>query len=78
MNGPVQMYRLKPIVVHDIKIDLPDCMYKLKPIDSETSNIKEERLDEHVWSPNSKVDICEQVKQFLKVPICLFFSLTFH
>lgn len=65
MNGPVQMYRAKPIVRRDIAVNLPDCMYKVKSIHASRHNKTAEQCD-HV-SPKRNLDISQQVKQFLKV-----------
>lgn len=65
MNGPVQMYRAKPIVRRDIAVKLPDCMYKVKSIHASRNNKAAEQSD-HV-SPKTISDISQQVKQFLKV-----------
>lgn len=65
MNGPLKMYQTKQIVQHDFKVQLPNCMYKLKNIHGRNGTV-EQRTD-HVSSAPKKVDIFDQVKQFLKV-----------
>lgn len=60
MNGPVRMYRTKPIIRHDSPVELPKCMYRMRSV--------------HVVAtpPPPKPDITEQVKQFLKVSLFSF------
>lgn len=60
------MYRLKQIVRHDLPVQLPTCMYKLKNIHSGRNGMIDDSAD-HVSPPNKKLDIIDQVKQFLKV-----------
>lgn len=67
MNGPVQMYRTKQIISHDMPVELPKCMYQMRSIHSSA----ERGADQQERPP--KVDITEQVKQFLKVSL---FSLS--
>lgn len=66
MNGPVRMYRQKPIVRRDISVTLPECMYKLQNIHAARNNTVVQQY-EHVPPSDKKLDIIEQVKQFLKV-----------
>lgn len=66
MNGPVKMYRMKQIVHHDVPIKLPTCMYKMKNIYPERNTTADGPRD-HVTPPNKKLDLIDQVKQFLKV-----------
>lgn len=70
MNGPIKMYRTKQVVRHDIPVKLPTCMYKLKNIHSALSaglNGMVDGSSDHVSPPNKKLNIIDQVKQFLKV-----------
>lgn len=60
------MYRTRQIVRHDIQVKLPTCMYKLKNIQSGRKAMVDSSSD-HVSPPNKKLDIIDQVKQFLKV-----------
>ncbi|KRT79744.1 hypothetical protein AMK59_7848, partial [Oryctes borbonicus] len=32
MDGPLKMYLVKPVVRHDLPVELPNCMYKMKNI----------------------------------------------
>lgn len=66
MNGPIKMYRMKQIVQHDVPIKLPTCMYKMKQIYSGRNETIDGSRD-YVAPPNKKLDIIDQVKQFLKV-----------
>lgn len=43
------MYSLKPILV-DQNIDLPPCMYKLKPVNNENSENMQESINNSVSS----------------------------
>lgn len=65
MNGPTKMYHMKPVIVHDFTVDLPKCMYRIKNIHSQRNNA--DGTEDHVSLPNKKLDIFDQVKQFLKV-----------
>lgn len=71
MNGPIKMYRTRQIVNHDFVVELPKCMYTLKNIHSIKNGMVDDSAD-HVSLQNKKLDIFEQVKQFLKV---LFISI---
>ncbi|XP_044271083.1 probable aminoacyl tRNA synthase complex-interacting multifunctional protein 2 isoform X2 [Tribolium madens] len=64
MNGPLKMYRTKQVVRHDITVQLPDCMYKLKNIHAARNGMVEQRTD-HISSAPKKVDICDQNNQNL-------------
>lgn len=64
MNGPVKMYRTRQIVQNDLKVSLPNCMYKLKNIHATSDETGP--LGDHVSPTKKSVDISEQVKQFLK------------
>lgn len=66
MNGPIKMYQTRQIIRHDLPIELPKCMYTLKNIHSRKNGMVDQSTD-HVTSPKKKLDIFEQVKQFLKV-----------
>lgn len=66
MNNPIKMYRTKQIVQHNLPVQLPNCMYKLNNIHSGRNGMVDGSSD-HVSSPNKKLDIIDQVKQFLKV-----------
>lgn len=74
MNGPIKMYRTKQIVRHDIQVKLPSCMYRLKNIHSRRNGMADGSSD-HVSPHSKKLDIIDQVKQFLKV---LFTSNIIH
>ncbi|CAH0555322.1 unnamed protein product [Brassicogethes aeneus] len=64
MNGPIKMYQTKPIVRHDVPVQLPTCMYKIKNIYGPRNG--EVDPADHVSTANKKLDISEQVKKFLK------------
>lgn len=64
MNGPVNMYRARQIVRHDLKVSLPSCMYKLKNIHATSDEAGP--LGDHVSPARKSVDISEQVEQSLK------------
>lgn len=66
MNGPIKMYRTKQIVRHDAFVELPSCMYKLKNIHFRKNGMVDGSSD-HVLPTKKKLDIIDQVKQFLKV-----------
>lgn len=66
MDGPIKMYRTKQIVRHDALVKLPTCMYKLKNIHLEKNGMVDGSSD-HVSPTKKKLDIIDQVKQFLKV-----------
>lgn len=68
------MYTLKPVVVHDFAVEIPKCMYRLSNIHSPR---KVDGSEEHVSSPAKKLDIFDQVKQFLKVLYHFFISYSF-
>lgn len=71
MNGPVKLYLTKQIVRHDVPVDLPTCMYKIKNIHG-LWNGTVIKTSDHVFTPNKDLDISDQVKQFLKVFIFSF------
>lgn len=75
MNGPAAIYRIKPIVKHDVIINLPKCMYRIKNIHATRNGVGP--LDGHV-KPRKNLDISEQVKLFLKVFIYFFCSTRFR
>lgn len=58
MNGPMKMYRMKPVFKHDFTVELPNCMYKMNNIHSQR-NIGDGPED-HVSSPSKKLDIFDQ------------------
>lgn len=60
----MKMYHLKPVVVHDFAVEVPKCMYRLESI-HKLKKVDEPK--ESVSSPEKKLDIFDQVKQFLKV-----------
>lgn len=66
MNGPMKMYRSKQIVRHDFRVELPKCMYIMKNIHSGRNGVVDGSSG-HVAAPKEKLDIFDQVKQFLKV-----------
>lgn len=66
MNGPMQMYRTKQIIRHDVPVELPKCMYKMRSVQSSGSGGSVVAGQQQV-AP--KLDITEQVKQFLKVSL---------
>ncbi|RZC39907.1 aminoacyl tRNA synthase complex-interacting multifunctional protein 2 [Asbolus verrucosus] len=63
MNGPLKMYRTKQVVRHDFKVELPDCMYKLKNIHASRNGMVEQRTTDHISSPTKKLDIFDQNNQ---------------
>lgn len=65
MNGPIKMYQTRRFVRHDIPVELPKCMYALKNIHSRNGMV--DGAVDHVSTENKKLDIFDQVKQFLKV-----------
>lgn len=72
MNGPLKMYRMKPIVLHDFPVDLPTCMYRMKNIhaarNTNTADIAaEQRIGDQSATSSRKLNILDQVKLFLKV-----------
>ncbi|KAF5283151.1 hypothetical protein FQR65_LT02663 [Abscondita terminalis] len=64
MNGPVKMYKTCQIIQHDLKVELPVCMYRMKNIHANKSD--DGPLGDHVSSFRDSADISKQVKQFLK------------
>ncbi|XP_018571406.1 probable aminoacyl tRNA synthase complex-interacting multifunctional protein 2 isoform X1 [Anoplophora glabripennis] len=64
MNGPIKMYQTRRFVRHDIPVELPKCMYTLKNIHSRNGMV--DGAVDHVLAKNKKLDIFDQVKQFLK------------
>nr|CAH7737124.1 unnamed protein product [Callosobruchus chinensis] len=65
MNGPIKMYQTKQIVQHDFPVELPKCMYRMKNIHARRNGMVDGPND-HVTSSEVKLEIFEQVKQFLK------------
>lgn len=65
MNGPVKMYKTRQIIRHDFKVQLPECIFKMKNIHATSDETGP--LGDHVSPAKKSVDISEQVKQFLKV-----------
>lgn len=66
MNGPATMYRTAQVIRHDLPVELPDCMYKVRNVHGQ-SRVADLADRSHVGA-----DITEQVKRFLQVftPIC--------
>ncbi|KAK4876449.1 hypothetical protein RN001_012871 [Aquatica leii] len=64
MNGPVQMYKTRQIIKHDLKVDLPTCMYGMRNIHAKTNDLGP--LGDHVSPFQDSADISKQVKQLLK------------
>lgn len=78
MNGPVKLYQTKQIVRHDLAVELPKCMYKLKNIhESRSNNTMVDGLSDHVSPPKKKLNILDQVKTLLKVFNNFFYVLSF-
>lgn len=74
MNGPLKIYQTKAIIRHDLPVELPGCMYKMKNI---LSDQKSQPSGGHVSaSPNKNLDLSEQVNKILKVSfiICIIFK----
>lgn len=67
MNGPLKMYQTKQIVKHDLVVELPKCMYKLKNIHESRNNSMVDGISDHVSHPKKNLNILDQVKKFLKV-----------
>ncbi|XP_056641147.1 probable aminoacyl tRNA synthase complex-interacting multifunctional protein 2 isoform X1 [Diorhabda sublineata] len=65
MNGPLKMYRTKPIIIHDQQMGTPKCMYSLINIHSKESKEIVGQSTDHVSTTNNS-RIFDQVKQFLK------------
>jgi aminoacyl tRNA synthase complex-interacting multifunctional protein 2 len=63
MNGPLKMYRTKQVVHHDFKVELPDCMYKLRNIHAARNGMVDQRTTDHVSSSTKKLDIFDQNNQ---------------
>ncbi|KAJ8914561.1 hypothetical protein NQ315_010025 [Exocentrus adspersus] len=64
MNGPIRMYQTRRIVQHDFHVELPKCMYPLKNVHSRNGMV--DGAVDHVSTEKKKLDIFDQVKQFLK------------
>ncbi|CAH1170434.1 unnamed protein product [Phaedon cochleariae] len=71
MNGPIKMHRTKQIIHHNIPVQLPKCMYNLKNIHSRSTNGVVDGSHDHVGVSKNKLDIFDQVKQFLKINQCV-------
>lgn len=59
MNGPLKMYRTKPIIIHDQQIATPKCIYAVKNIHSKDSKEIVGQSTDHVSTTN-KSRILEQ------------------
>lgn len=68
MNGPVQMYRTKQIIKHDVPVELPKCMYKMRSVHSSANGGVVIADQQQQVAPKLDI-ISEQVKQFLKVSL---------
>nr|XP_023027353.1 probable aminoacyl tRNA synthase complex-interacting multifunctional protein 2 [Leptinotarsa decemlineata] len=77
MNGPIKMYRTKQIIKHDLPVELPKCMYALKNIHSNSKSDCGSNKD-HAKASNKKLDIFDQVKQFLKVLFVFVITFVFN
>lgn len=63
MNGPVAMYKIKPLTVFNDYIEVPQCMYKMKPIQESYLHLHSDNVTNCVKTTN----VTEQVKKLLKV-----------
>ncbi|XP_019866982.1 probable aminoacyl tRNA synthase complex-interacting multifunctional protein 2 isoform X2 [Aethina tumida] len=61
INGPIKMYEKRPIVRHDVPVELPTCMYKLKNVYGSRNGVVESA--DHVSTSDKKLDIFDQNNQ---------------
>lgn len=66
MDGPLKMYLTKPVVRHDISVELPNCMYRMKNIHVVRNGTAITDTG-HVSTTKENLDTFDQVIQFLKV-----------
>ncbi|GJQ71668.1 hypothetical protein Trydic_g11364 [Trypoxylus dichotomus] len=65
MDGPLKMYLTKPAVRHDLPVELPNCMYKMKNIHTVRNGAVITDTG-HVSTTKENLDTFDQVIQFLK------------
>ncbi|KAK9686199.1 AIMP2 lysyl-tRNA synthetase binding domain [Popillia japonica] len=62
MNGPLKMYLMKPVVRHDLPVELPNCMYTMKNIHTVRNDIAITDTG-HVSTTKENLDTFDQKNQ---------------
>ncbi|KAI4461155.1 aminoacyl trna synthase complex-interacting multifunctional protein [Holotrichia oblita] len=62
MNGPLKMYLMKPVVRHDLPVELPSCMYTMKNIHTVRNDIAITDTG-HVSTTKENLDTFDQKNQ---------------
>lgn len=67
MNGVTKMYKMQPVIDHDLKINLPSCMFQMRNVHSREKEVGTKITEGRIPTSYENMDTFDQVIQFLKV-----------
>ena len=67
INGATKMYKMQPIIDHDLKINLPSCMFHMRNVHSREKEVDTKITEGRIPTSYENLDTFDQVIQFLKV-----------